>query len=68
MVSLTEFCGSTRECTGIPAGQAARITQCQDCKSFQDGLCRGRDPQVPLQVCCGVAILGVIFLSATMFN
>ncbi|WP_448191075.1 hypothetical protein [Azospirillum sp. sgz301742] len=67
MASVTEFRGSTRTCTGIPAGQTAEVTQCGDCKSFQNGDCRGRDPQVPLQVCCGVAILCVIFLAATVF-
>lgn len=68
MVSLTEYCGSARICTGVPAAQAAQVTNCEDCKTFQDGLCRGRDPKIPVQVCCGVAILCLIFVTATVFS
>lgn len=54
-------------CTGIPADQAGAVQHCRDCKVFQQGHCRGRDPQVPLQVSCGVFLLGLIFVGANVF-
>lgn len=67
MFSLSEYGGSSKMCTGIPAAQAAEVVRCEDCQCFREGRCRGRDPQVPLQVTCGVMILGLIFLTATVF-
>lgn len=68
MFSLADHGGSTRMCTGIPASQAAEVRHCGECRSFQEGLCRGRDPQVPLQVSCGVVLLGLILVGATVFS
>lgn len=55
-------------CTGIPAAQAAQVRHCGECRIFQEGQCRGRDPKVPVQVSCGVFLLGLIFVGATMFS
>jgi len=68
MVSLDELRAPARMCTGIPATQAAQVRRCEDCKVFQEGDCRGRDPKVPLQVSCGVLLLGLIFVGATVFS
>ncbi|HYH38223.1 MAG TPA: hypothetical protein VD860_08385 [Azospirillum sp.] len=54
-------------CTGIPATQGD-VRHCGECRSFLDGQCRGRDPQVPLQVSCGVALLGLILVGAVVFS
>ena len=68
MFSLADRCGPARLCTAIPATQAAEVRHCEDCKVFQQGECRGRDPQVPLQVSCGVLLLSLIFVGATIFS
>ena len=67
MLSLADQCGPKRMCTGIPATQGD-VRHCGECRSFLDGQCRGRDPQVPLQVSCGVLLLGLIFVGATVFS
>lgn len=67
MFSFADHGGPPRMCTGIPADQLD-VRHCGECRSFMDGHCRGRDPQVPLQVTCGVALLGLILVGASVFS
>ncbi len=55
-------------CAGIPTNQASQVVDCADCRSYLEGQCRGRDPQVPLQVIGGMVLLGLIFVGATVFS
>lgn len=66
MFSPSECCGSSKVCGGVPGNAGPNAIQCGDCMSYKDGVCRGRDPKVPVQVSFGVFLLGLIFVGATL--
>jgi len=55
-------------CGGIPGSAGPNTQMCEDCVSFKEGICRGRDPNVPIQVSFGVLLLGLIVVGATLFG
>lgn len=68
MSSPAECCGSAKVCGGIPGSAGPNTQMCEDCVSFKEGICRGRDPNVPIQVSFGVLLLGLIVVGATLFG
>ncbi|HEY0835642.1 MAG TPA: hypothetical protein VGE72_17195 [Azospirillum sp.] len=43
-------------------------THCPDCADFRQGVCRGRDRRVPVQVFLACLFLGMIVLGASLFS
>ena len=68
MFSHAECCGSSKVCGGIPGSAGPNAVPCGDCPSFKEGVCRGRDPSVPIQVSLGVLLLGLIVVGASVFG
>ena len=68
MVTSAKCCGSSDVCHGAPCHGTPAAVDCEECMSFKEGICRGRDPKIPMQVTFGVVLLGLIFVGATMFS
>lgn len=47
---------------------AAPATKCAECADFRQGVCRGRDGRVPVQVFLACVFLGLIVLTASFYS
>jgi len=46
----------------------APATKCAECVDFRQGVCRGRDGRVPVQVFLACLFLGLIVLGASLYS